>query len=77
MEQLFFTVRETAKILGISERTIYNLISRGGSKRTFIKPRRFGSKPLFHRDDIEAYADGLTTEREVLAHNQNATPAGV
>jgi excisionase family DNA binding protein len=61
MEKLFYTVRETAHILGISERTIYNSTHRN-SERNFIKPRWFGSKPLFHRDDIKKYAESLPTE---------------
>jgi excisionase family DNA binding protein len=63
MEKLFYTVKETAEILSISPRTIYNSIHRS-SVRKFIKPRWFGSKPLFHKDDIQAYADGLPTENE-------------
>jgi excisionase family DNA binding protein len=61
MEPIFYTVRETARILGISERTIYNSIHRG-SLRKFIRPHWFGRKPLFHKDDIQAYADSLPTE---------------
>jgi excisionase family DNA binding protein len=63
MDKIYFSVRETADILGISPRTVYNRIHRG-SVRKFIKPHRFGRKPLFHRDDIKAYADSLPIERE-------------
>jgi excisionase family DNA binding protein len=63
VEKIYYTVQETAAILGISPRTIYNSIGRG-SVRKFIKPRWFGSKPLFHKEDIQAYADGLPAENE-------------
>jgi excisionase family DNA binding protein len=63
MEKIYYSVKETADILGISPRTIYNSIHRS-SVRHFIKPRWFGSKPLFHKDDIQAYADGMPTENE-------------
>jgi excisionase family DNA binding protein len=62
MEKIYYTVSETAEILGISPRTIYNSIHRG-SVRKFIKPHWFGSKPLFHKDDIQSFADSLPSER--------------
>ena len=61
MEKIYYSVSETAVILGISPRTIYNSIHRG-SVRKFIKPHWFGSKPLFHADDIKEYAESLPTE---------------
>lgn len=61
MEKIYFTVQETAGVLGISPRTVYNSIHRG-SVRKFIRPHWFGRKPLFHRDDIKAYAQSLPTE---------------
>lgn len=61
MEKIFYTVAETAGILGISPRTIYNSIHRT-SVRKFIKPHWYGNKPLFHKDDIQAYAESLPTE---------------
>jgi excisionase family DNA binding protein len=61
MDKIYYTVTETAAILGISPRTIYNSIGKG-SVRKFIKPHWFGSKPLFHKDDIAAYAESLPTE---------------
>jgi hypothetical protein len=47
MEKVYHTVAETAAILGISPRTIYNSICKN-SVRKFIKPRWFENKPLFH-----------------------------
>lgn len=82
MEKIYYTVQETAEILGIAPRTVYNSIHRG-SVRHFIKPRWFGSKPLFHKDDIHAYAESLPTEsplsgrkRKVVARVQQAVEQG-
>ena len=61
MEKVYHTVTETAEILGISPRTIYNSICKN-SVRKFIKPRWFGNKPLFHKDDIEDFIAALPTE---------------
>jgi excisionase family DNA binding protein len=61
MEKVYHTVQETAEILGISPRTIYNSICIN-SVRKFIKPRWFGNKPLFHKDDIEDFIAALPTE---------------
>jgi excisionase family DNA binding protein len=53
-----FTVAEAATYLGISPRTIYNEVSRG----TFpIKPRRWGRKPLFRKEDLDRLLDSLST----------------
>ena len=55
----FFTVKEAAVYLGISERTIYNGIARNAKKPFPITPRRFGRKPLFEKDDLDSFAESL------------------
>jgi excisionase family DNA binding protein len=58
IEKRGFTVAQTADYLGISPRTIYNEISRG----TFpIKPRRWGRKPIFRKEDLDRLLDTLST----------------
>jgi excisionase family DNA binding protein len=57
-EKRGYTVTEAADYLGISPRTIYNEISR----RTFpIKPRRWGRKPIFRKEDLDRLLDTLST----------------
>jgi excisionase family DNA binding protein len=73
VEKIYFSVNETAEILGIGVRAIYNSIHKG-SVRKFIRPHWFGRKPLFHRGDIQAYADSLPTEREVVDRCRIAGP---
>jgi excisionase family DNA binding protein len=58
MEKLLYSVTEAAEFLGLAKKTIYNSIS-SESGRPFIKPRWYGSKPLFHINDLRAWADGL------------------
>jgi excisionase family DNA binding protein len=53
--KLLYSVSETAGLLGISRRTIYNWIS----QRRFIRPRWIGRKPMFHVDDINRYLEDL------------------
>jgi excisionase family DNA binding protein len=58
IEKRGFTVVEAADYLGISPRTIYNEVSRG----TFpVKPRRWGRKPIFRKEDLDRLLDSLST----------------
>ena len=59
MDKRFFTVKEAATYLGISERTIYNGIAPKSKNPFPIKPRRYGRKPLFEKDDLDRFADSL------------------
>ena len=58
MEQKrLLSIKETAKILGIAPRTIYNRIA-PGSKRPFpIKAKRVGRRVLFRASDVEAFIE--------------------
>ncbi len=53
------SVKETAEILNISHRTIYNQTGRKAKKRFPIKPKRIGKLIKFDRKDIESYIDSL------------------
>ncbi len=48
--QEFSTVKELAKLLKVTERTVFRLIERGE-----IAVHRIGRVKRFRRDDIEAY----------------------
>lgn len=52
-------VKETACLLGISERTIYNKVGRKAKKKFPIKPKRIGRLVKFDIKDIKAYLDSL------------------
>ena len=54
-----FTVTEAAVYLGLAPRTIYNGISRRSEKPFLIKPVRYGRKPLFKKEDLDAWVDTL------------------
>ncbi len=56
-EQEFYTVKDLALKLRISDRTIYNQLSAG----TFpIRPKRIGNRLIrFHRDSINTYLESL------------------
>ena len=49
------SVKETARMLGISPRTIYNQIGKNSKKRFPIKPKRVGKLVKFDIHDIENY----------------------
>ena len=51
-----YTIKESAEYLGISPRTIYNMVS---SKSFPIQPKRFGGKPLFEKSELDGLADSL------------------
>ena len=55
-EQEFYTVKDLARKLRISDRTIYNKLSAG----TFpIRPKRIGRLIRFQRDSIKTYIESL------------------
>jgi hypothetical protein len=62
MEKILMTVKETAHALSMSPQTIYNRISRSGPGG-FLKPRYNGSKPMFLRKEVEAFAESLPTTK--------------
>ena len=54
-----FTVREAAEYTGIAEQTIYNGISRRADKPFPVKPKRFGRKPIFLKEDLDRMLEEL------------------
>jgi len=59
VEKRLYSVKETAAILNISPRSIYNAIHRRSSRPFPIKPKRVGRLVKFDIKDIEAYLDSL------------------
>ena len=59
VEKRLYSVVETAEILNISPRSIYNAIHRKASKPFPIKPKRVGRLVKFDIKDIKAYLDSL------------------
>jgi predicted DNA-binding transcriptional regulator AlpA len=55
MNQELWPLKKTAKYLNISDRTIYNRISRNAEKPFPIKPVRVGRKVMFRYVDIEKF----------------------
>lgn len=53
------SVKESAEILGISPRTIYNQTHRKSKKEFPVKPKRFGKLVKFDIRDLEAYVDSI------------------
>ena len=49
--KLLFSIKEAALILGLSPRTVHNLIA-----QKQLTVRRIGRRVLFHRRDLEAFA---------------------
>jgi excisionase family DNA binding protein len=59
MKKWLLTVEETAQLLGISSRTIYNGICRRSKTPFPVKPKRIGRAVRFDIRDLEAYVDSL------------------
>lgn len=53
------SVKETAFLLGISPRTIYNQVGRRAKNCFPIKPKRIGRLVKFDLRDIVAYIDSI------------------
>ncbi len=49
------SVKETARLLGISPKTILNQTGKKSKKPFPVKPKRFGRRILFDVRDVEAY----------------------
>ena len=54
-----YTVEESADYLGLSPRTLCNAIAPKSKKPFPIKPKRYGTKPLFEKADLDRFADSL------------------
>lgn len=53
------TIREVARILQISERTIYNQVRKGAERQFPIKVKRVGKLIRFAAKDVQRYIDKL------------------
>ncbi len=59
IKKRLLSVRETAEYLGISPRSIYNMIGRKAKRSFPIKPKRVGRLVKFDLKDVEAFIEGL------------------
>ncbi len=55
MEKRWISIRETAKYLGVSSRSIYNGTGPKATRNLPFKPRRFGKLWRFDRYEIDRY----------------------
>lgn len=53
------TIQDVARILGISERTIYNQVRKGAERKFPVKVKRVGKLIRFHPKDVQRYIDQL------------------
>jgi excisionase family DNA binding protein len=53
------TIQDVARILGISERTIYNQVRKGAERKFPIKVKRVGKLIRFSPKDVEKYIADL------------------
>ena len=60
---LLLPVKETARRLGISRRTLEREVSR----RKFPPPMKIGAKSLYHVSDVERYVTALLAMRDGAA----------
>ena len=64
---------DAAKYLGCAVKSLRNRVSEG----TFpVKPRRLWNKPVFLREELDRYLDGLPADTESLVvrkHREKAT----
>jgi excisionase family DNA binding protein len=51
------SVKETAEILRLSPRTIYNRVAPGAENPFPIKPKRIGRSVRFRNQDVQDYID--------------------
>jgi len=54
-----YSVKEAAIYLGLSPRTLYNGISEKSKNPFPIKPKHYGKRRLFEKEDLDAFADSL------------------
>ena len=59
IKKRLLSVRETAELLGISDRYIYNRVHRKAKRKFPIKPKRIGRLVKFDRLDIDAFLETL------------------
>ncbi len=52
-------IRDVARILGISERTIYNQVRKGAERKFPIRVKRVGKLIRFDPKDVRRYIDKL------------------
>lgn len=53
--RVLYSVRETAKLIAVSERSVYNLLERGE-----LKSIRIGGRRLVRRDELDSFINRLT-----------------
>ena len=58
IEKKLYSVKETAAMLGISPRTIYNKTHRKAKSKFPLKPVRVGRSVKFSFKDIESFCSG-------------------
>jgi predicted DNA-binding transcriptional regulator AlpA len=58
-EKRLLNVKETARFLGVSPRSIYNQVARKAKKRFPIKVKRIGRLIRFDLRDVEKYIENL------------------
>ena len=59
MEDKLLTIKEVARLLQISERTIYNQVRKGAERPFPIKVKRVGKLIRFTAKDVQRYIDKL------------------
>jgi hypothetical protein len=55
------SVRDTARYMGIAEKTLRNRLGPKAEHPFPVKPKHFGGKVLFDRNDVDTYLDSLPT----------------
>lgn len=58
-DKRLLTIKQTAELLGIAPRTIYNQCAPKAEKKFPVRARRFGRKVLFAYEDVLAFRDSL------------------
>ena len=59
MEDKLLTIKEVARLLQISERSIYNQVRKGAERPFPIRVRRVGKLIRFAARDVERYIEKL------------------
>lgn len=59
MAKRLLSVTEAAEYIGLSPRTLYNLIAPGSDRERPVKPKVHGRKVLFDIKDLDRFADEL------------------
>jgi hypothetical protein len=52
-------VKTAAAYLCIAPKTLYNRIARNAACPFPVKPKRYGNKPLFDKEDLDKWLDAL------------------